>query len=108
MESQARDEGLGLEAILEVTKDTDTICPYETLVACGLWVGSPCLCHGAPVNIKGAWFGGAYSRNLHCTYPNIERQGQILSVRVYWVWLHDVLGLALSLFLKNGKKYVTQ
>jgi hypothetical protein len=51
----------GVEAVLEVTKDADTFCPYKTLVACELWVGSPCLFHGVPVNIKGAWFGSVFS-----------------------------------------------
>ena len=39
MESPTGDEGLGLDVILEVTKDADTICPYKTLVTCELWVG---------------------------------------------------------------------
>ena len=53
MESRAGDEGLELEAILKVTKEAYVICTYKTVVACGLWVGNPCLFLRAPMDIKG-------------------------------------------------------
>ena len=74
LESHAGDEGLGLEAISEVMKDAYTFCPYKTMVACGLWVGSPSLFHQAPVNIKVAWLGGVLSElTLHISQHRTPR-----------------------------------